>query len=518
LGGCTHVERLVIRWPDGSQETISGIKPNQRYRIKQGSGQAAIWQPPKRELQLSPSTIEVPPSTDTSRIVLIAPVPIPEMKYTNRAGQEEPVTSSAGRARLINLWATWCQPCIEELSEWKDHEGELARSGLDIVAINVDQPEPDRESQLKNVDQLLQRISFPFSSGFGSKDLVLQFDVLQRAILRRQRALPVPSSFLIDARGNLRFIYKGPVSATQLAADVKLIDASAEQILAASVPYEGVWLGQPAGSSPYQIAVKFVEGGFTKEAEDYIRQLTTMTIDNPAYNPADAQVLLGAIYLDQKRLDESAEAFRNALKIDPNHRQSHIELAGVLLQLDKPKEAAEHFEHALEKRPNDPELRFKLGMARLAHGDTDEAIKQFSKSIELRPSVLAHHHLGNTFIRLGRIPEAVSQFDAAVSLDERFIPAANNLAWLLATSKHEAVRDGPRAVELAERICSMDTERTPSNLDTLAASYAEAGRFPDAIQTAEEAIRLAKAAGDLKTSQGVRKKMALYRQEIPYRE
>jgi tetratricopeptide (TPR) repeat protein len=308
------------------------------------------------------------------------------------------------------------------------------------------------------------------------------------------------------------------VSAEQLVADVKLLDAPPEEIVAASVPYEGKWLGRPAGSSPNRIAVKFVEGGFLQETEQYIHQLSRMQNDNPAYSPAEAQVLLGAIYLDQKRWEESADAFRNALRIDPHHRQSHIELGGVLMQLAKHQEAATHFEHALQRRPNDPELRFKLGLARAAHGDTQEAVRQLTTSVELRPSALAHHHLGNALIELGSVPEAVAQYDAALKLDERFSPSANNLAWLLATSGNDAIRDGARAVELAERVCSAESERTAGNLDTLAASYAEAGRFKDAVKTAQEAIRWAKAEGDLMTSQRVQQRLALYQQDQPFRE
>ncbi len=439
------------------------------------------------------------------------------MKYMRRAdGREEPIASAAGRPRLVNLWATWCRPCLQELSEWRSHADDLQQSGVEVVAISVDVPETDRDAQRAKINKMLDAMEFPFASGYGSVDLGRQFDVLQRSILRRQQPLPVPSSFLIDARGNLRVIYKGPVEAQQIVADSKLLDASPEAIVAASVPYQGIWLGQPAGSSPNQIAVKFVEGGFVKEAEEYIRQLASMRVDNPRYNAADAYVLLGALCLDQKRYEESAEAFRKAIEIDPNHRQSHIELAGILRHLKQPAEAAKHFEQALERRPNDPELRLKLGLALAEKGDAEAALGEFAKSAELRPSAIAHHHLGNTLIQLGRVPDAVASFDAALNINPGFMASANNLAWLLAT--HEAVRDGAKAVTLAEGLCQKSEAQTAGNLDTLAAAYAETGRFDEAIETAQEAIRLAKAEGDVQKSQRIQKRLALYQQGQPFRE
>ena len=517
LGDANRIDHVVVRWPDGSRETIGPIQPNQRYKIRQGTGRAEAWNPPQRSVTLTPSEVKVPPSTDKSRIVLIAPVPIPDMKYTGRAGgAEEPIASGSGRPRLINLWATWCMPCLQELNEWQSHRDDLQQSGLDVVAINVDEPIADRAAQLAKINQTLDSMEFPFASGYGSVELVNQFDVLQRALLARQRPLPVPSSFLIDAGGNLRIIYKGPVDVKQIVADAQLLDASPAEIVTASVPFEGIWLGQPAGSSPNQIAVKFIEGGFVKQAEQYIRKMVPMEIDNPRYKPAEMYVLLGALCLDQKRYEESADAFQKALELNPNHRQSHIELAGILRHLKQPAKAAAHYERALERRPNDPELRLELGLSLIDQGDPQAALRELVKSVDLRPTAIAHHILGTTLIQLGRVPEAMTSFNAALKLNPRLVASANNLAWLLATN--ETVRDGARAVTLLENLLQKREARTPGNLDTLAAAYAESGRFDEAIKTATEAVRLAKAEGDVRKSRSIQKRLSLYQQSKPYRE
>ena len=516
LGDCKQIERVVVAWPNGKRETFSGILPNQRYQLVEGRGQADVVKDFERSLVLESSKVKVPVSTDQSRIVLISPVPVPVLRYANTTGQPEAIASSQGKTRLINLWATWCKPCLVELGEWKKHADELRSCGLEIVAVNVDEPEGDREKQLGQINDILDQLGFPFDRGYGTPELSQQFDVLQRSIVRRQKPMPVPTSFLIDGKGNLRVIYKGPVSAQQLINDSQLMNASSEDVVAASVPYPGIWLGTPAGASPNQIAVKLVEGGFIRETEEYLKYLQSTQVDNPRFNRTDANVLLGAIYFDQSRLEESVAAFQQAIKGDPNHRQSHIELGRVLNRLGDFALAADHFEKALERRQNDPELRFKLGMARLNSGDPSEAIRQLIQSVELRPSAATHHQIGNIYHAQGQVKEALQHYSDAVEVNSNFLPAVNNLAWTLATSSDGTLRDGQRAVELAERVCRQPASRNPSNLDTLAAALAEDGQYEEAVVTIKEAIRKAKTAGDLNSSRSMEKRLLLYQEGNPY--
>ncbi len=515
LGESTKIDHIVVQWTDGSREKFTDLKTDQRYKIRQGEGNAVAWNPPTRQVALTPSKSKKPPKSDKSRIVLLSALPLPEIEYQNRAAENVQLAND-GRAKLINLWATWCQPCVEELSEWSSHADELKNAGIDVVTINVDEPADDREAQKKQIVAMLDKLGVPFESGLGNIQLVNKFDVIQRSVLRLQQALPIPSSFLVDSRGNLRIIYKGPVSTQQLLADVNLLDADSKQIIAASVPYEGKWLGTIAGSTPNNLVLRFIEGGFVDEAEAYIRKLASATIQTQAYNPGDAMVMLGAICVDQGRYEEAAEAFEKVLEIDPEHRQSHIELAAVYTRLKKPSEAAEHYEAALKRRQDDPELRMKLALARLEAGQHDLAFNELETSIKYRPSSMAHHHLANLYIAKGDIPAAITNYEAALEINPKLSVSANNLAWLLAT--HEDVLDAERAIEIVQEILGRPRTRTPGHLDTLAAAYAAAGQFEQAVRTAEEAVKLSKADGDTKKASKIQKRLTLYRQDQPFKE
>lgn len=515
LGDIEQIDHAVVRWPDGSRETIRDLKPGTRYRIRQGQESAQPWAPPTRDVQLAASKVEEPASTDKARIVLISPLPMPNIEYQSTESQRAVSLAGGGSPRLINLWASWCQPCIKELGEWSQEAERFRAAGLDVIAVNVDELDESGKKE-QEIRDMIGALKLPFASGFSSLKLKNQFDVLQRSILRRQQPLPVPSSFLVDARGNLRVIYKGPVDAEQVLRDSKLLDASEKEIVEASVPYEGIWLGTPSGSSPNQLAVRFVEGGFVDEAEAYLQQLAGNPTRNRLYNPAEAMVLLGAIYTDRKQYASAAEALKRALDADPNHRQSHIVLAEVLTKLNRHSEAAEHYEAALERRENDPELRLKLALARISLGQYEEAAAELRKSIAYRPSPIAWHHLGNSLVALGQLPKAVECFEEAIRMAPDLRVSVNNLAWLLAT--RPAILQPTRAVELAMRLVETTEQKNAGDLDTLAAAQAAAGEFAAAISTSEAAIHAATSAGDTAKADRISKRRALYQQRRPYQE
>jgi len=94
----------------------------------------------------------------------------------------------------------------------------------------------------------------------------------------------------------------------------------------------------------------------------------------------------------------------------------------------------------------------------------------------------------------------------------------NNLAWLLATAADSAVRNGAEAVRLAERACELTGRKQAFNIGTLAAAYAEAGRFEDAVRAAQQAIDVATADGDKARADINRQLLELYKTGKPFRQ
>jgi cytochrome c-type biogenesis protein CcmH/NrfG len=114
--------------------------------------------------------------------------------------------------------------------------------------------------------------------------------------------------------------------------------------------------------------------------------------------------------------------------------------------------------------------------------------------------------------------EAIAQYREVLSRKPDSIQALNNLAWLLATSSDDTLRDGAEAVRLAEKACRLNEYKDPATLGTLAAAYAEAGRFADAVTTTQKALDLATATGNARLAGIHQQFLALYRAGRPYHE
>jgi Flp pilus assembly protein TadD len=131
---------------------------------------------------------------------------------------------------------------------------------------------------------------------------------------------------------------------------------------------------------------------------------------------------------------------------------------------------------------------------------------------------IAHLNFADALSHLGRTPEAAAQLNEALRIKPDSAEAMNNLAWTLATSPDANVRDGRQAIQLAERACALTDFKQTIFVGTLAAAYAEAGRFDDAIATAQQACDLAAQSGKPDLLKKNQKLLELYRAHKPYRE
>jgi Flp pilus assembly protein TadD len=131
---------------------------------------------------------------------------------------------------------------------------------------------------------------------------------------------------------------------------------------------------------------------------------------------------------------------------------------------------------------------------------------------------IARNGLGLAFLRQGRVHEAIVQIQKALEFRPRNIEALNNLAWVFATSPEASLRNGARAVELAERADQLSGGRNPAIIGTLAAAYAEAGRFPEAIAAAQRSLQLASVRNDLVRVTALQNRLDHYQAGLPFRD
>lgn len=150
-----------------------------------------------------------------------------------------------------------------------------------------------------------------------------------------------------------------------------------------------------------------------------------------------------------------------------------------------------------------------------AHWRDSESL--WTHAVACRPGALAHYNLGFAYNQKKQYAKAIDQYRLSLGDDPGYLSSLNNLAWVLATCPEAPLRNGPGAVEVAEQAARITRGGVPEVLDTLAAAYAEAGRFDDAVRTARIALEQAKArniAGIQEVEPG---RLALYEAGVPYR-
>jgi protein O-mannosyl-transferase len=261
--------------------------------------------------------------------------------------------------------------------------------------------------------------------------------------------------------------------------------------------------------------------GFTRallgqlvEATNYYEKVLKV-----APRSASAHLNYGFALLNLGKPEEAATRFQTALKEGAPLAMAHFGYGRALLGTGKLHESMAEFREALRHDPSYAEAMFYLGLALVEEGDTEQGVKEMRRAAELAPRVPdVHMQLGRVYAGQGKAREAVAEYKEALQLNANYPEALNNYAWLLATHPDAEIRNGHLAVDLGERACELTKYQVPQMVGTLAAAYAEAGRFDDAIKTGERARDLAAA----QRQEGLAKKnselIALYKAHKPYRE
>jgi superkiller protein 3 len=265
---------------------------------------------------------------------------------------------------------------------------------------------------------------------------------------------------------------------------------------------------------PQQPRKRSAQNGHCDEA--IIHYQKTLQI-NPHYTEGHNN--LGSALLRKGNVDEAIVHYQKALQIKPDYAEAHDNLGNALLQKGNVDEAIAHYQKALQIKPNYVEAHNNLGCALLRKDNVDEAIAHYQKALQIKPDYAeAHDNLGSALLRKGNVDEAITHYQKALEIKSDSLNVLNNLAWLLATCPDAHIRDGVQAVKYAERACELTHYGVSPLVGTLAAAYAEAGRFDDAIAAAQKACALAAAAGEQDSLEKSRKLLALYRAHQPYRE
>jgi tetratricopeptide (TPR) repeat protein len=291
-----------------------------------------------------------------------------------------------------------------------------------------------------------------------------------------------------------------------------------------------------------------LQKGRVDEAMDHFKKAVKIT---PTY--ADGYYNLGNALMQIGHSDEAMELFRKVLEIQPSHIKANNNLGVALMRSGRPDEAIAYCQKAIDLNPDYAEAHYNLGAVFGMLGRLDEAVEQYRIAIQLKPDYAdAHGNLANVLATQGKfdeaIPEyrrtlelvpdsaqahfrfgqalqgqrnfgaAIQEYQKALDLAPGHLPVHLSLAWLLATCPDNSLRNGKKAVALAEQAGLISGAESPQLLDTLAAAYAEAGRFPEAIETARRALNLSAVQNNKPLAEVIQTRLKLYEAGSPFRD
>jgi tetratricopeptide (TPR) repeat protein len=221
----------------------------------------------------------------------------------------------------------------------------------------------------------------------------------------------------------------------------------------------------------------------------------------------------------QGHYKEAIGVAREGLRVASFSSELRLLLGANLVSNSEAAEGISQLELACAMKPDWAEPQVTLGAALAGQGDLEAATQHLREAVRLAPTnTAARCQLAGLLSAQKQPAEAVAQYAEALRLEPDCAEALNNLAWVRAAHPQAEFRDGAEAVRLAEQACELTQYHLPLYVGTLAAAYAEAGRFDEAVTTAGKARDLALAAGQKELAEKNLQLSRLYATRQPYRE
>lgn len=439
LGAETTVAAVKVHWPGGEVEQFSNCTADGRFQLQQGTGTATKWIPPERVVELTPSRLETTHSPRARRIVLRDRVPMPDLSCMSFDGESFSISPEVRQPVLVNLWATWCAPCLVELTDFAQHETRIRDAGVDIVALNVEISGTDTTVDRDKAKLMLkQQIKFPFRSGMANQETLETLDAFQEILISlREESGQLPSSFLIDQHGRMAVIYPGPVSVDQLCADVRNLQESSKSGLdreIAGLPFPGQWFIDVLQSD--EVLIQLVNELQQRHLDDGALQLGGLAADLTSRRGvqkanrlrlADLFYKAGQDSLNRREFQTAVRYLGEAVRLRPEWIEAQTNLGNAYSGLNLLSLAEQQYLQALQTDPQFVYPHLNLGVLYLNQGQNERAAQHLHAVIQLQPGLAdAHNHMGVALARLGHQQQSLNHLNEAIRLNPSHAAALDN--------------------------------------------------------------------------------------------
>ena len=405
-----------------------------------------------------------------------------ELKINGIEG--EVLATGNGKPTLVFIWASWCGACIQKINEITKRSEDIRKAGLQIIALNVDQIS-QKSDKSKDSIKMLKDMNFPFANAIANEQLLSSLQENHNIHVGLSKPLPIPAAFLMDSKGRTSVIYKGSHSIDTILKDIGHSELKRADRFVKSSALDGITIKHPnaiktgdlqAASLQFRRAASEETKGNLKGAEDHYLWATELV---PEYTVA--QLRLAKLYIRTRQWKKSAERIELAMRYNTISNDEQFLLAKTYLQLGENNKAFNTLSVIHKKSPTFAPAIFELAAQYAKKGNNYESVNYYRKGLKVEPNN---------------------------------IKALNNLAWLLATSPDNNVKDASQALSIAKKIAIDTNHKNPDTLDTLAAAFAANGQFINAVQTLEKAIAILDSNGKKSLSENYKIRLNSYKSKI----
>ena len=463
LGEAKGPVQASIRWPSGLVQQLHGLPLNHRIWVEEAA--EPVRMEPFRAVRERAIPHAGEPLTDRAETWLLAPIAAPDFSLPDERGQQRTLSALRGQPVLLQFWTAESQGCRDDLAVFNGRHSFWAAQGLQLLTVKVD----GRAAE--------GNFSFPILR--GSDDVAGTYSLLYRYLFDRHRDLGLPTSFLIDEKGDIVKLYQGPIDPKNVERDFRQIPKTPAERLVKALPFPGVAGAFESGRNYLSFGSVFFQHGYFDQAEASFRLALR---DNPT--SAEAHYGLGSVYLKQEKNAEARAGFEQAVKLNasypdtrpnawnnlgllatregrtgdaigyfqealrsnPDYWISLENLGNAYRQQKRWEEARQLLERALAVKPHDPEANYSLAMVYAQTNETERAYEYFERALKFRPAYPeALNNLGVLYLRTQRPDEAVRKFEECIRVAPAFDQSYLNLARVYSL---EGKPDKARAVLL----------------------------------------------------------------------
>ena len=424
LGTNDSAASIKVRWPDGQTNTYQSPANTPWIRLTQNDHQVIPVTAARNGMSIRPEEAPTLAAPEVNRIIPHSPLPLPPASFVDEKGDTRELKST-GRRRLIVLWATWCLPCLQELTQLNENQDALADQGLDIMLLNLDDIGKPSAGRLTTVQRMLRRQKWTLNGGLATTSVMEIADAAREAILGRQWTWSIPSSILLDETGRLLAFYEGSPSLETLLSDTKSLFRKGHDREHA-VPYTGKWYVEPYPPDHLALATILKDKKKFKELAGYLKHANWTTSEErekASYLIRDAGIEAASVdaVLAEHLLTES-------VRLMPTNSEHRYTQAMFYQATSRFAKAIQGYEEALKQDPN--HLKAMAGLGWLLAVSPDAGLRNPGKAIQLatRASVQTNHQAPETLDILAAAFASNGQFTQASDLAEKalqLLPVAN---------------------------------------------------------------------------------------------